>query len=48
MEATEVSIKDILSCREFPVVVVREKFSGVMETTNLMNKYAVAVPRNDG
>ena len=71
MEATEVPVNDILSCREFPIAVVksyetdafiigyhvhktawtsciREELCGVMESTNLMNKYDVAVQRNDG
>ena len=71
MEATEVFIKGILSCREFPIVAVKsyqidgfimgyhvyktawtpcikKVLCGVMESTNLMGKYAVAVQRNDG
>ena len=67
MEATEVSIKDILSYREFPIAVVKscekslsiplyktswtssigEELRGVMESSNLMDKKAVAVQRND-
>ena len=63
-------VKDILSCAEFPIALIRsyeidsfimgyhgyktnwtpvagEKLTGVMESNNLMGKYAVAVKRND-
>ena len=70
-EMEVISIKDILSCEVFPIVlivsyeidsfimgyhvyktnwtpVVGEKLTGVMESNNLMDKYAVAVKRGDG
>ena len=69
-EMEVISIKDILSCEEFPIVLIRsyeinsfimgyhvyktnwtpvvgEKLTGVMESNNLMDKYAVAVKRSD-
>ena len=68
MEVT--SIKHILGCEEFPIVLIRsyeidssimgyhvcqtswipvvgERFTGVTESNNLMDKYAVAVTRSD-
>lgn len=63
MEATEVSIKDILSCRSFLIVAVisYKEDSFIMgyhvyetlhrrgvESTNSVDKYAVAVQRNCG
>ena len=69
-EMEVISIKDILSCEEFPLVLKRlygidsfimgyhvyktnwtpvagEKLTGLMESNNLMDKYAVAVRRSD-
>ena len=68
MKMADISIRDILSCEEFQIVLIRsheidsfimgyhvykadwtpfvgEKLTGVMESTNLMDKYAVAVKR---
>ena len=70
MKVSEVSIKDILSRREFSIVAVKsyetntfimsyqvyktawilcigKELCGIIESTNLMDKYAVAVQRND-
>ena len=70
MEMADISIRDILSCEEFQIVLIRsyeidsfivgyhvykadwtpfvgEKLTGVMESTNLIDKYAVAVKRSD-
>ena len=69
LKMADISIKDILSCEEFQIVLIRsyeidsfimgyhiykadwtpfvgEKLTGVMESTNLMDKYAVAVKRS--
>ena len=69
-EMKVISIKDILSCEEFPIVLIRsyeidsfitgchvyktnstpvvgEKLTGVMESNNFMDKYAVAVKGSD-
>ena len=66
----DISIRDILSCEEFQIVLIRsykidsfimgyhvykadwtpfvgEKLTGVMESTNLMDKYAAAVKTSD-
>ena len=66
MEAKEVKITDVLSCKEIPIIRVKyyeknafimgfhvykaaltpsieEMLSGVMEASNIMDKYAVAV-----
>ena len=70
MKIADISIRDILSCEEFQIVLIRsyeidsfimgyhvykadwtpfvgEKLTGVMESTDLMDKYAVAVKRSD-
>ena len=70
MKMADISIRDILSCEEFQIVLIRsydidsfimgyhvykadwtpfvgEKVTGVMESTNLMDKFAVAVKRSD-
>ena len=70
MKMADISIRDILSCEEFQIVLIRsyeidsfimgyhvykadwtlfvgEKLTGVMESTNLMDKYAVAFKRSD-
>ena len=70
MKMADISIRDILSCEEFQIVLIRsyeidsfitgyhvykadwtpfvgEKLTGVMESTNLIDKYAVAVKRSD-
>ena len=69
-EMEVISIKDILSCEEFPIVLMRsyeiesfimgyhvyktnwtpvvgEKLTGVMESNNLIDEYAVGVKRSD-
>ena len=71
MEASDVSIKSILNCREFLVVLIKsyeietfimcyhaykafgtpsvgEELLSVMESTILMDKYTVAIHRNNG
>ena len=70
MKMADISIRDVLSCEEFQIVLIRsyeidsfimgyhvykadwtpfvgEKPTGVMESTNLMHKYVVAVKRSD-
>ena len=70
MKMADISIRDILSCEEFRIALIRsyeidlfimgyhvykadwtpfvgEKLTGVIESTNLMDKYAVAVKRSD-
>ena len=70
MKMADISIRDILSCEEFQIVLIRlyeidsfimgyhvykadwtpfvgEKLTGVMESTNLMDKYAVAVKSDE-
>ena len=53
MEATEGSIKYILCCRKPPVVIVKHNETAWnplvrKESTNSMDKYPIAVQKNNG